>query len=49
MTCKERLQVIVLSEAPVSAGDWVSAFPTVWEFPKIGDPNIVPQIVGSLL
>ena len=21
----------------------------VWEFPKIGDPNIVPQIVGSLL
>ena len=20
-----------------------------WEFPKIGDPNIVPQIVGSLL
>ena len=47
MTCKERLQVIVLSEAPVSAGDWVSAFPTVWEFPKIG--NIVPQIVGSLL
>ena len=22
---------------------------SVWEFPKIGDPNIVPQIVGSLL
>ena len=22
---------------------------TRWEFPKIGDPNIVPQIVGSLL
>ena len=21
----------------------------LWEFPKIGDPNIVPQIVGSLL
>ena len=21
----------------------------VWGFPKIGDPNIVPQIVGSLL
>ena len=21
----------------------------IWEFPKIGDPNIVPQIVGSLL
>ena len=20
-----------------------------WEFPKIGDPSIVPQIVGSLL
>ena len=20
-----------------------------WEFPKIGDPNILPQIVGSLL
>ena len=20
-----------------------------WEFPKIGEPNIVPQIVGSLL
>ena len=23
---------------------WLS----MWEFPKIGDPNIVPQIVGSL-
>ena len=22
---------------------------SVWEFPKIGDPNIVPPIVGSLL
>ena len=21
----------------------------IWEFPKIGDPNIVPLIVGSLL
>ena len=21
----------------------------LWEFPKIGDPNIVPKIVGSLL
>ena len=21
----------------------------IWEFPKIGDPNIVSQIVGSLL
>ena len=21
----------------------------IWEFPKIGDANIVPQIVGSLL
>ena len=20
----------------------------IWEFPKIGDPNIVPEIVGSL-
>ena len=20
-----------------------------WEFPKIGDPNLVPKIVGSLL
>ena len=24
-------------------------FDTIWGFPKIGDPNIVPQIVGSLL
>ena len=23
--------------------------PDMWEFPKVGDPNIVPQIVGSLL
>ena len=22
---------------------------SIWEFPKIGDPNIVPQIIGSLL
>ena len=22
---------------------------TLWESPKIGDPNIVPEIVGSLL
>ena len=21
----------------------------IWEFPKIGDPNFVPEIVGSLL
>ena len=21
----------------------------MWEFPKIGDPNILPEIVGSLL
>ena len=21
----------------------------IWEFPKIGDPNVVPKIVGSLL
>ena len=21
----------------------------IWEFPKIGNPNIVPKIVGSLL
>ena len=22
---------------------------TIWEFPKIGDPNIVPKVVESLL
>ena len=21
---------------------------SIWEFPKIGDPNIVPEIVGSV-
>ena len=21
----------------------------IWEFPKIGDPDIVPEIVGALL
>ena len=26
-----------------------SRLEVTWEFPKIGDPNIVPQIVGSLL
>ena len=25
------------------------AYIKIWEFPKIGDPNIVPLIVGSLL
>ena len=33
------LQVLV-KECEVSAG--------IWEFPKIGDPNIAPEIVGSL-
>ena len=27
----------------------VQGFESIWEFPKIGDPNFVPQIVGSLL
>ena len=27
----------------------VSGSVWIWEFPKIGDPNIVPSIVGSLL
>ena len=26
-----------------------AAISSIWEFPKIGDPNVVPQIVGSLL
>ena len=25
------------------------AFLHTWEFPKIGDPNLVPEIVGSLV
>ena len=25
------------------------ALESIWGFPKIGDPNIAPEIVGSLL
>ena len=25
----------------------LSLFEPMWEFPKIGDPNIVPEIAGS--
>ena len=32
----------LLSEDPAFIG-------SIWEFPKIGDPNIEPEIVGSLL
>ena len=32
---------------PVDLG--IKGSEEIWEFPKIGDPNIVPLIVGSLL
>ena len=38
----------ILDDGGMMSGTWnVSHF--FWQFPKIGDPNIVPQIVGSLL
>ena len=32
------------SKFPLSSGP-----KAIWEFPKIGDPNIVPEVVGSRL
>ena len=42
------LSVFDWSEALMSTAVAVFVAPK-WGFPKIGDPNIVPQTVGSLL
>ena len=28
---------------------WSNIHAAIWEFPKVRNPNIVPEIVGSLL
>ena len=52
MNCKTKVisLIAVLANSSTSCCSTVSAARlAIWEFPKIGDPNLVPYIVGSLL
>ena len=40
---------VVAKEPAMEGGEGDQDASWMWEFPKRGDPNIVPQIVGSLL
>ena len=43
-----RAQFRSLGSALIVRSGFLDSF-IIWEFPKMGDPNVVPQIVGSIL
>ena len=49
MLADERQHLLLSQPGLGGLGAWGKALFRIWGFPKIGDPNIVPQIVGSIL